>query len=57
MATKDKDGNISETTEEATQAERSPNTFVILVVSLTALAVIGAGFAWYFGMLPAKMFG
>ena len=57
MATKDKDGNISETTEEATQAERSPNTFVILVVSLTAIAVIGAGFAWYFGMLPAKMFG
>ena len=57
MATKDKDGNISETTEEATQAERSPNTFVILIVSLAALAVIGAGFAWYFGMLPIKVFG
>ena len=55
MATKDKDGDISETTEE--EAERSPDTFVILIVSLAALAVIGAGFAWYFGMLPIKVFG
>ena len=57
MATKDKDGTISETTEEATQAERSPDTFIILIVSLAALAVIGVGFAWYFGMLPSRMFG
>jgi hypothetical protein len=57
MTTKDKDGTITETPEEATQAERSPDTFIILIVSLAALAVIGVGFAWYFGMLPAKMFG
>lgn len=57
MPTKDKDGTISETTEEATQAERSPDTFIILIVSLAALAVIGVGFAWYFGMLPSRMFG
>ena len=56
MATKDRDGKIVETPEEATSAESSPDTLIVLLVSLSALAVIGAGFAWYFGYLP-KMFG
>ena len=36
--------------EDAQQAEDSPNTFVILTISLAALAVIGAVLLWYFGM-------
>lgn len=35
---------------KAMQAERSPNTFFILVVSLTALGVLALGIFWYFGV-------
>ncbi len=44
---------IIETPEEATQAENSPDTLVILIVSLVALLVIGAGLLWYFGYIFA----
>lgn len=57
MATKDDEGQIVETPEEATSAENSPDTLVILVVSLAILAVIGLAFAWYLGYLPSKIFG
>jgi hypothetical protein len=50
MATRDKDGQITETDEEASQAERSPDTFYILVASLLALVAIGIGLFWYFGV-------
>ena len=35
--------------EDAQQADDSSNSFVILTVSLSALAVIGAWLLWYFG--------
>lgn len=43
-------GTIVETEREATQAEKSPNTFVILTVSLAALAVAAVVLFWYFGV-------
>lgn len=43
-------GTIVETDREATQAEKSPNTFVILAVSLAALAVVALLLFWYFGV-------
>ena len=53
MADKDANGQIVETPEQATQAERSPDTFYILVVSLIALVVIGAFLLWWYGVLPS----
>ena len=53
MADKDTNGQIVETPEQATQAERSPDTFYILVVSLIALVVIGAFLLWWYGVLPS----
>ena len=50
MAEKKPNGKVVETPEEATQAERSPDTFVILAVSLVALAAIAVGLFWYFGV-------
>ena len=44
---------IIETPGEATQAENSPDTLVILVISLVALVLIGAGLLWYFGYIFA----
>lgn len=44
------DGTIVETEGEATQAEKSPNTFFILATSLAALAVIAVVLFWYFGV-------
>jgi hypothetical protein len=52
MAIKDRDGRIVETPEEATQADNSPDTFVILIVSLAGAAVVGLALFWYFGVLP-----
>jgi hypothetical protein len=49
----DKNGHIVETPEEATQAEKSPDTFYILVVSLVALLVIGGVLLWWFGVFPS----
>jgi hypothetical protein len=54
MATKNDDGQISETEEEATQAEKSPDTFIILTVSLAALAIVAAGLFWYFGVFAGS---
>lgn len=51
MATRGKDGQITETDGEATQAERSPDTFYILVASLLALVAIGVGLLWYYGVI------
>jgi len=50
MATKKSDGSVEETPQEATQSENSPDTFVILLISLAALAVISFGLFWYFGV-------
>ena len=44
---------VVETIEEATQAERSPDTFYILIISLVALAIVGGLLLWYFGVFPA----
>ena len=44
---------VVETIEEATQAERSPDTFYILIISLVALAIVGGFLLWYFGVFPA----
>jgi hypothetical protein len=52
VATKGKDRKITESREEATQAENSPDTFIILVVSLGLLAAAAAALFWYFGVLP-----
>lgn len=49
MARKE-NGVIVETEREATQAEKSPNTFFILAVSLAALAVAALLLFWYFGV-------
>ena len=45
-------GKKVETPREATQAENSPDTFVILTVSLVALFFVGLGIFYYFGLLP-----
>lgn len=47
-------GKKEETPREATQAENSPDTFVMLVTSLVILAVIAAALLWYFGFLPGS---
>src|SRR5438105_3662263 len=52
MADKETNGRVVETIEEATQAERSPDTFYILIISLVAMAVVGAFLLWYFGVFP-----
>ena len=49
MARKE-NGIIIETDREATQAEKSPNTFFILAISLAALAVAALLLFWYFGV-------
>jgi hypothetical protein len=46
-------GTIVETDREATQAEKSPNTFFVLAVSLSALAVVAALLFWYFGVFDS----
>jgi hypothetical protein len=48
-------GKKVETPREATQAENSPDTFIILTVSLVALFIIGLGIFYYFGLLPGSM--
>lgn len=50
-------GTIVETEREATQAEKSPNTFVILIVSLTALAAVAVVLFWYFGVFQGVLTG
>ena len=45
-------GKTTETPREFTQAENSPNTFIILIVSLTVMVAIGIAVLWYFGVLP-----
>lgn len=48
-------GRKTETPREATQSENSPDTFIILTVSLVALFIIGLGIFYYFGLLPGTM--
>jgi hypothetical protein len=52
VAKRDMTGRITETPREATQAENSKDSFFVLVVSLVALAIIGVGLFWYFGIFP-----
>jgi hypothetical protein len=52
MADKDSDGRVVETPREATQAENSPDTFFILIVSLVALVIIGAFFIVVLRSIP-----
>ena len=56
MADKETNGRVVETIEEATQAERSPDTFYILIISLVALAVVGAFFAVVLRRVPRLWF-
>jgi cytoskeletal protein RodZ len=49
---KDREGRTVETVEEATQAERSSDTFYVLLVSLIALVVVGAFLLWWWGFFP-----
>jgi hypothetical protein len=53
MPEKEPDGHIAETPREATQAENSPDTFLILMVSLGLLALIAASLFWYFGVFSS----
>jgi hypothetical protein len=46
----DQEHPVVKTDNKAMQAERSPNTFLILVISLSALAVVAFGVFWYFGV-------
>jgi nitrate reductase NapE component len=41
------------TTEKAIQAERSPDTFYVLLVSLIAVCVVGAFLLWWYGVFPS----
>ena len=52
MANKEKNDRVVETIEEATQAERSPDTFYIMIISLVALVMVGGSLLWYFVVLP-----
>jgi hypothetical protein len=49
----DNDRKIVETPQQATQAERSPDTFYILIVSLIAVVAIGAILLWWWGVFPS----
>jgi len=53
VADKDADGKNVDSVDKATQAEKSPDTFYILVVSLTALVVLGALLLWWYGVFPS----
>lgn len=55
MSTKDASGQITETPREATQAENSKDSFVVLTVSLVVLTIVGIGFIWYFGIFPGTL--
>jgi cytoskeletal protein RodZ len=46
-------GKVVETLEQATQAEKSPDTFYILIVSLIVLVVIGGFLLWWWGVFPS----
>ena len=50
MAYRDKAGHTIETPLEAKQAESSPNSFIILIISMVAAVIVGAGLLWHFGM-------
>lgn len=50
MATRDKSGEVTETAEEATQAENSKNSYYVLKVSLALSVVAGIALFWYFGV-------
>lgn len=50
MASKDKTGHTIETPLETKQADSSPDTFIILIISLVAAVCVGAGLSWYFGV-------
>jgi hypothetical protein len=52
MSTVDANGQVTETPREATQADNSKNSFVVLMVPLASAAIVGAALFWYFGMLP-----
>ncbi len=47
-------GKKTETPREATQAENSPNTLVILLISMSVIIAIAGMALWYFGFLPGS---
>ena len=49
---RDLPGKITETPEEATQSERSLDSFSVLTISLLLAVVVGVVLFWYWGMLP-----
>lgn len=50
MATRDRDGQITETAREATQAENSKDSYYVLKVSLALSVIAAAVLFWYFGV-------
>jgi hypothetical protein len=46
----DKNDRREMSVEDAQQADDSPDTFYILIISLAALTIIGAALLWYFGV-------
>lgn len=50
MATYDKNGQSTETAQEATQAENSKDSYYILKVSLALSVIAAIGLFWYFGV-------
>lgn len=51
---RDVQGKTTETPRESTQAENSPNTFIILAVSMVVIIAIAALTLWHFGFLPGS---
>ena len=47
-------GKTTETPRESTQAENSPDTFIILLISLGVLVAAGVVIMWYFGVFSGN---
>jgi hypothetical protein len=52
MATRNQDGQVTETPRQATGAENSKNSFNVLRWSLGLVVIVGIGLFWYFGVIP-----
>ena len=50
MAIRDANGQITETAEEATQAENSKDSYYVLKISMALAILAGIVLFWYFGV-------
>ena len=50
MVTRNSSGQVTETPEQATQAENSKNSYYVLKISMMLAVIAGIGLFWYFGM-------